>query len=145
MRWRLKSPALRLFTQPFLQAQIKENIKDPCHWHLRGEFTGDRWIPCTSNAENISIWWRHHAVGRTFVLFFSFLRARMSFRTNYRYVTVQLHNIAAVKGRFHGVRNIDFIFYNIPMLSSTSTQQNISSWPGDIWLVWITFTSSWPL
>ena len=27
-----------------------------------GEFTGDRWIPCTkvSNVENISIWWRHH-------------------------------------------------------------------------------------
>ena len=26
-RWRLKSPASRLFTQPFIQAQIKENIK----------------------------------------------------------------------------------------------------------------------
>ena len=25
--WRLKSPASRLFTQPFVQAQIKENIK----------------------------------------------------------------------------------------------------------------------
>ena len=25
-RWRLKSPALRLFTQPFIQALIKENI-----------------------------------------------------------------------------------------------------------------------
>ena len=26
------------------------------------EFTGDRWIPAqmASNAENISIWWRHH-------------------------------------------------------------------------------------
>ena len=23
----------------------KKNIKAPCHWPLRGEFTGDRWIP----------------------------------------------------------------------------------------------------
>ena len=37
----------RLFTQPFIQAQIKENIKAPCHWPLCGEFTGDRWIPRT--------------------------------------------------------------------------------------------------
>ena len=29
-----------------------------------GEFTGDRWIPRTmaSNAENVSIWWRHHVI-----------------------------------------------------------------------------------
>ena len=28
------------------------------------EFTGDRWIPRTnaSNAENVSIWWRHHGI-----------------------------------------------------------------------------------
>ena len=31
-RWRLKSPALRLFTQPIIRAQIKENIKAPRHW-----------------------------------------------------------------------------------------------------------------
>ena len=31
-------------------------------WSLWGEFTGDRWIPRTkvSNAENVSIWWRHY-------------------------------------------------------------------------------------
>ena len=46
-RWRLKSPASRLFTQPFVQAQIKENIKAPPLWPLYGEFTGDRWIPST--------------------------------------------------------------------------------------------------
>ena len=36
----------------------KENIKAPRHWPL----CGDRWIPRTmaSNAENVSIWWRHH-------------------------------------------------------------------------------------
>ena len=31
-RERLKSPASRLFTQTFIQMQIKENIKAPCHW-----------------------------------------------------------------------------------------------------------------
>ena len=37
-----KSPASRLFTQPFIQGQIKENIKAMRHWPLCGEFTGDR-------------------------------------------------------------------------------------------------------
>ena len=58
VRWRLKSPASPLFTQPFIQAQIKENIKVPRHWPLCGEFTGGRWM--ASNAANVSIWWRHH-------------------------------------------------------------------------------------
>ena len=31
-RWRLKSPAARLFTQSFNRAQVKENIKAPRHW-----------------------------------------------------------------------------------------------------------------
>ena len=63
-RLRLKSPALRLFTQPFIQAQIKENIKAPCHWPLWWEFTGDRWIPRTDGQwhGNVSIWWRHHGI-----------------------------------------------------------------------------------
>ena len=62
-RWRLKSPALPLFTQPFTQAQIEENIKAPRDWPLCGESIGVRWIPRTmaSNAKNVSIWWRHHA------------------------------------------------------------------------------------
>ena len=46
-RWRLKSSASPLFTQPFLQAHIKENIKAPRHWPLWAEFTDDRWIPRT--------------------------------------------------------------------------------------------------
>ena len=37
-RWHLKSTATRLFTQPFIQAQIKENIKAPRHWLLCWEF-----------------------------------------------------------------------------------------------------------
>ena len=54
-----------------IQAQIKEKVKAPRHWPLWGEFTDDRWIPCTkgqyiyihiniNNAENVSIWWRLH-------------------------------------------------------------------------------------
>ena len=31
-----QSPASRLFTQPFIQAEIKENIKGPRHWPLWG-------------------------------------------------------------------------------------------------------------
>ena len=31
-----------------LNRLFKENIKDPRHWPLCGEFTGDRWIPRTN-------------------------------------------------------------------------------------------------
>ena len=40
--------ALRLFTQPFIQAQMKKNIKVPRRWPLCWEFTHDRWIPYTN-------------------------------------------------------------------------------------------------
>ena len=67
MGWRLKWPALlRLFTQSFIEARIKENFKAPRHWPLCGELTGDRWIFPTqkdSSAENVSTWWRHHVDG----------------------------------------------------------------------------------
>ena len=46
-RWRFKSLASRLLIEPFIQAQIKWNIKAPRHWPLWGEFTSDRWIPLT--------------------------------------------------------------------------------------------------
>ena len=50
--WRLKSPTSWLFTQPFVQAQItKKNIKAPRHLPLWGEFTCDRWIPCTKASD----------------------------------------------------------------------------------------------
>ena len=60
--WRLKSPESRLCIQPFVQAQTKESIKTPRHWPSWGnspvtsEFPAQR----VSNAENVSIWWRHH-------------------------------------------------------------------------------------
>ena len=46
-QWRLKSSAYGLLAQPFVQAQIKENIKAPRHWPLLGESTDHRWIPLT--------------------------------------------------------------------------------------------------
>ena len=65
--WRLKSPASRLFTQPFIQGADQRNIKALRHWPLCGEFTGtrgtgDRWFPRTKGQYrgNVSIWWRHH-------------------------------------------------------------------------------------
>ena len=41
------------FSQRFVRAQIKENIKAPRHWPLWGEFTSDQSIPSqkASNAE----------------------------------------------------------------------------------------------
>ena len=62
-----KSPASRFFIQPFIQTQIKENIKAPRHWPLCGEFTGTGEFPTqrASCAENVSIWWRRHEDGKS--------------------------------------------------------------------------------
>ena len=58
----MNSPASPLFTLPFIQAQITENIKAPRHWPLCGEFTVTGEFPAqrANNAENVSIWWRNH-------------------------------------------------------------------------------------
>ena len=40
-----------VFTEPFMQTQIKENIKAPRHWPLCGEFADDRWIPRTNGQQ----------------------------------------------------------------------------------------------
>ena len=62
-RWRLKSPASPLLSLPFIQAQIKVKtsklrVTGPCAGNspVTGEFPAQR----GSNAENVSIWWRHH-------------------------------------------------------------------------------------
>ena len=39
-----------------VQAQIKENIKAPCHWPLCGEFTGEFPAQKACNAEKVSSW-----------------------------------------------------------------------------------------
>ena len=58
-REHLKCPASRLFIQLFIQTQIKESIKAPRYWPLCVEFT-----QMASNAENVSIWWRHHGCNK---------------------------------------------------------------------------------
>ena len=51
-----------MFTQPFIQAQVKENTSlagqssTSLAFPVTGEFPAQR----ASNAENASIWWRHH-------------------------------------------------------------------------------------
>ena len=53
-----------LYTQPFVQAQIKENNKAPRHWPLcrNSPVTGEFPAQKASSAENAYIWWRHHEV-----------------------------------------------------------------------------------
>ena len=54
--------SLTIVIQPFIQTQIKENIKAPRHWPLWGKSPGTGEFPAqmASNAENVPIWWRHH-------------------------------------------------------------------------------------
>ena len=65
-RWRLKSPATRFFTQPFIQAQIKETSKLRVTALCEGNspVTGEFLTQSASNAENVSIWWRYHVLQR---------------------------------------------------------------------------------
>ena len=60
--WRLKSPASRLFTRPFIRHKSKEQSKlrvtDLCEGNspVTGEFPAQT----ASNAVNVSIWWHHN-------------------------------------------------------------------------------------
>ena len=69
-QYRLKSLASRLFSQLFIEMQIKENIKAPRHWLWAGNLPGTGEFPVqrASNAENVSIWWRHHGNPRIFIM-----------------------------------------------------------------------------
>ena len=53
-----------LFTQSFIQAQIRENIKAPVTglWARNSPGTGEFPAQMASNAENVSIWWRHRGM-----------------------------------------------------------------------------------
>ena len=63
-RWLLKSPASRLFTESFSQAQIKETSKLRVTGLCEGNspVTGEFPAQTAINAVNVSIWWRHHTV-----------------------------------------------------------------------------------
>ena len=51
--------SLAIVSSSVYLAQSKENIKAPRQWPLCGEFTGEFLAQMASNAENVSIWWRH--------------------------------------------------------------------------------------
>ena len=57
----LKSQASPLFTQSFIRAQIKENIKADVTGLCAGNSPNTGELPAlmASNAESVSIWWRH--------------------------------------------------------------------------------------
>ena len=64
-RWRLKTPASQLFTQALIRVRrskktSKFRVTGLCAGNspVTGEFPAQR----ASNAENISIWWRHHVM-----------------------------------------------------------------------------------
>ena len=67
LRWRHNGrhgisnpPASRLFTQPFIQTQIKETSKLRVNGLCAGNSPGIGFpAQMASNAENVSIWWRH--------------------------------------------------------------------------------------
>ena len=99
--WRLKSPASGLFTQLFIQAQIKENINAPRHWPLcrNSPVTGEIPAERASNAENVLIWWRHHG---TLILTYPAIIGDLTSIINYctllplQYVCAQLSAILLV-------------------------------------------------
>ena len=46
---------------PFVQAHIRENIIHLCNWPLSGDTPPPQ---RASNAEKVSLWWRHHSLVR---------------------------------------------------------------------------------
>ena len=60
-RWRLKSPASRLFTEPFFRHRSKKTLKFCVTGLCQGNspVTGDFPAQWASSAENVYIWWYH--------------------------------------------------------------------------------------
>ena len=66
VRWRLKSPASRLFTQSIIRKSKKTaKLRATGLWAGNSPVTGEFPAQRASNAENVSIWWRHHEHGWT--------------------------------------------------------------------------------
>ena len=60
--------SLAIFTQSYIQAKIKETSKLRVTGLCAGNSPLTREFPAqiASNAENVSIWWRHHGIGDMF-------------------------------------------------------------------------------
>ena len=56
-----------VYSTIYLDVDQRKNIKAPRQWPLCGEFTGTGEFPAqmASNAENVSIWWRHHELNHS--------------------------------------------------------------------------------
>ena len=59
-RWRFKSPASRLFTQPLILWRSKKTSKLTGLCVGNSPVTDEFPAQMASNAENVSIWWRYH-------------------------------------------------------------------------------------
>ena len=60
-RWGLISPASRLFAESSVQAHIKKSkLRVTCLYEENSPVTGEFLAPRAINAENVTIWWRHH-------------------------------------------------------------------------------------
>ena len=79
-RWRRKSPASQLFTQPLIQTQIKKTSKLRVTGLCVGNSSGTGEFPAqmASNTANFSIWWRHH-VDRKLVSIWAYKRHCMTY------------------------------------------------------------------
>ena len=80
-----------LFAQPFVQAQLKENIKVLHHWLHEGNplVTGGFPSQRASNPENISISWRHHEIFTLYTLV-SFEEIRLYISILYHFFDTQI-------------------------------------------------------
>ena len=140
--WRLQLPTSRLFTQPCVQAQIKENIKASRHWPLWGEFTGDWWIlpQRASNAEVVSLEWHHNGI------------IRIS-RNRWYYCTISWlsllehllswHEYFAWRGLILPWKNISKIRYNIQMILTENNHCPTKQNHDDV-MKWKHFPRYWP-
>ena len=69
-RWRLKSPASRMFTQLLFRRTSKKTskLRVTCLCERNSPRTGVFPAQRASNAENVSIWWRQHVAFQIFII-----------------------------------------------------------------------------
>ena len=83
------------------KAQIKENIKAPRHWLWYGDFTGEFPAQRASNAENVSIWWRHRVM-RSGLLTYQRLRSSHPRQIqDGQHINIQLLIMYVIEFQFH--------------------------------------------
>ena len=91
--------SLTIVYSTFIQAQIKENTKAPRHRPLCGEFTGAGEFPAqkASDAENVSLWWRHQLKWGSGRCFIKVLTVKISPFTEYSIFLLKACNFPSSK------------------------------------------------